>query len=177
MAKIDNTKEPLREFEKMNPYDVGNKSWVGRSGPKGYPPLRVKKLHPKAVIPKYAKTGDAGLDLVCVDSYEKDGLWVCHLGLAFEIPQGYFGAIYPRSSISKMDLRLCNSVGVLDSGYRGELFALFDFTSDPRTARVYRNGDKCCQLIIQKYEKVVPIEVEELSETERGTGGFGSTGK
>lgn len=175
MAKIDNTKEPLKEFEKMNPYDVGNKSWVGRSGPKGYPPLRAKKLHPNAVTPKLS-LGNAGLDLVCVDSYEKDGLWVCHLGLAVEILDGYFGAIYPRSSIKNYDLRLCNSVGVIDSSYRGELVAYFDFKTDPRAARVYRNGDKCCQLIIQQFQQLVPIEVEELSETERGTGGFGSTG-
>ena len=164
MAKIDNTKEPLKEFEKINPYDTRLQL------------LKFKKLHPNAVIPKFAKPGDAGLDLVCVDSYEKDGLWICHLGLAVEIPPGYFGAIYPRSSIKNYDLRLSNSVGILDSGYRGEIIAAFDFKTDSRTARVYRNGDKCCQLIIQKYEKIIPIEAGELSETERGTGGFGSTG-
>lgn len=173
MAKIDKTKEPIKEFEAMNPQDALTDFWKYF----GAKSLRIKKLHPKAVTPKYAKPGDAGLDLVCVDSYEKDGLWVCHLGLAFEIPKGYFGAIYPRSSIKNYDLRLSNCVGVVDSQFRGEVMAYFDFTSDPRTARVYRNGDKCCQMIIQKCEKVFPIEVEELSETERGTGGFGSTGK
>ncbi len=174
MAKIDNTKEPLIEFEKMNPYDLPKHIDYFREV--ADKPLKIKKLHPNAVIPKYAKPGDAGLDLVCVDSYEKDGLWVCHLGLAVEIIDGYFGAIYPRSSIKNYDLRLCNSVGVIDSSYRGELVAYFDFKTDPRTARVYRNGDKCCQLIIQQFQQLVPIEAEELSETERGTGGFGSTG-
>lgn len=167
--------DKIMEMDKLNPYDaVGNESY---KGPKGLPLLKIKKLHPKAVIPSYAKPGDAGLDLTCVESYEENGLWICKTGLAFEIPEGHFGAIYPRSSISKMDLRLCNSVGILDSGYRGELFVLFDFKTDPRTARVYRNGDRCCQLIIQKYEKFAPYEVEELSETERGAGGFGSSGR
>lgn len=171
MAKIDNTKEPIKEFKAMNPQDVERERLWNCLGIKS---LKIKRLHPDAVIPSFSKEGDAGLDLTCVNAYIKDGLWCCEIGLAFEIPKGYFGAIYPRSSISKTDLRLCNSVGVIDSGYRGPVFVFFDITADER---LYQKGDRCCQMIIQKYEQVFPIEVSELSQTERGHGGFGHTGK
>lgn len=174
MAKSERV-DKIMEMDKINPYDaIGNESY---KGPKGLPLLKIKKLHPNAVIPKYAKPGDAGLDLTCVESYEENGLWICKTGLAFEIPEGHFGGIYPRSSIKNVDLRLSNSVGVADSKFRGEVIAVFDFKTDPRTARVYKAGDRCCQLIIQQFQQLVPIEVEELSETERGAGGFGSSGR
>lgn len=163
--------------------------------------VKVKKLRPDAVIPKYAKDGDAGLDLTATEAEYKDGRLVYGTGLAFEIPYGYVGLIFPRSSISKQDLRLTNCVGVVDSGYRGEVKAVFENDAmqmrgesefltqfwDPTTAnyinkglpehKVYGVGERIAQMIIVPYPQVELVEAESLSETARGAGGFGSTGK
>ena len=89
--------------------------------------IKVKKLHPDAVIPTYAKHGDAAMDLYATSvDYDKYGNLVCHTGLALEIPEGHVGLLFPRSSISKTALTLRNSVGVVDSGYRGEVMLKFD---------------------------------------------------
>ncbi len=136
--------------------------------------VKIKRLHPDAKIPKYAKQGDAGMDLYSVDMYWDDhGNFVFHTGLAVEIPEGYVGLIYPRSSISKTPHHLRNSVGVIDSGYRGEIMIKFGGNSHPTT---YDVGDRIAQLIVMPYPLVELLEVEELSETDRGSGGFGSTG-
>lgn len=144
--------------------------------------VRVKKLTPEAVIPKYAKPGDAGMDLVAIShEYEQVSnrdLQVYGTGLAIEIPDGYVGLIFPRSSISKTDLSLTNCVGVIDSGYRGEIkfkFAL-DANARPTTGSSYKVGDRIGQLIIMPYPRIILTEAEELSSTDRGTGGFGSSG-
>lgn len=156
--------------------------------------VKIKKLHPDAIIPKYAKPGDAGLDLVALDGGLVDqvtGNVTFTTGLAVEIPEGYVGLIFPRSSISKTGMALSNAVGVIDSGYRGEIMLKFNlsgtcasmFLAQALTERkintppVYLKGDKIGQLIILPYPKVEFEEVEELSDTERGEGGFGSTGK
>jgi len=144
--------------------------------------VNIKKLHPDAVIPKYAKPGDAGLDLVAVkvengiDSLtdEVTNLKV-HSGISIEIPKGYVGLLYPRSSIKSTGVRLTNSVGVIDSGYRGEIMAIFDWVDHSLIG--YEKGRKFAQLIIIPYPQIEFEEVEELSETERGEGGYGSTGK
>src|SRR6478736_7662831 len=93
--------------------------------------VRIKKLHENAVIPQYAKDGDAGMDLTAVGRYwDADShVYVYHTGLAFEIPKGYVGLLFPRSSIFKQDLSLSNSVGVIDSGYRGEVLFKFKETN------------------------------------------------
>lgn len=135
--------------------------------------VKIKKLHDLVEIPTYAKPGDAGMDLTAV-SIEKDsyGNAVIHTGLAVEIPEGYVGLVFPRSSISKYDMHLRNSVGVIDSGYRGEIMLKFSFLED---GILYQMGDKVAQLIILPYPQITFEEVDELSETERGEGGFGST--
>lgn len=135
--------------------------------------VKIKKLHDLVEIPTYAKKGDAGMDLTAV-SIEKDayGNAVIHTGLAVEIPEGYVGLVFPRSSISKYDMHLRNSVGVIDSGYRGEIMLKFSFLED---GALYQMGDKIAQLIILPYPQITFEEVDELSETERGEGGFGST--
>lgn len=140
--------------------------------------VKFKKLVKEAVIPAYAKPGDAGLDLVAVNQqYLEDyGCWVYGTGLAVEIPEGYVGLIFPRSSVRKYSLALSNCVGVIDSGYRGEIMCSFRPQSTG-SKDVYGVGDKVCQLIIMPYPTVVPVESDELSETERGTGGHGSTGR
>lgn len=139
--------------------------------------VKIKKLNPEAIIPKYAHPTDAGLDLTTI-SYERDknNLIVYHTGLSIEIPEGYVGLIYPRSSISKYDLELTNSVGVIDSGYRGEILFKFRETTS-NFPNIYVPGDRIGQLIIVPYPSIELEEVDELSSSDRSDKGFGSTGK
>ena len=135
--------------------------------------LKFKKLSENAVLPKYAKAGDAGMDLTAIEMEFKDGIHTYKTGLAVEIPYGYVGLIFPRSSIYKTSLRLTNSVGVIDSGYRGEI--MFKFKADGET--VYDVGDRVGQLFVIPYPTMEPVFVDELSNTERGDGGYGSSGR
>ncbi len=140
--------------------------------------VKIKKLHPQAVIPSYAKPNDAGLDLT-VTSAQRDPAnpqkWLVGFGIAVEIPEGFVGLVFPRSSVHKTQCRLSNSVGVIDAGYRGEVRAVFD--TFPTSDEVYNVGDRAAQIIIMPYPQIEFEEAEELSSTERGTGGYGSTGK
>ena len=140
--------------------------------------IKIKKLHENAVIPAYAKPGDAGLDLtatsVVTDEY---GNVVYGTGLAIEIPFGYAGLLFPRSSNSKTDLYLTNHVGVVDSGYRGEIMFKYRPYNGLVDAKVYSVGERVGQIVILPYPSVSFEEVEQLSDTERGEGGYGSTGK
>lgn len=138
--------------------------------------VKIKRLHPNAVIPTYAKPGDAGLDLVATKIISGDKEQVTYgTGIAVEIPEGYVGLVFPRSSIRKYEQYLSNSVGVIDSGYRGEIQATFNsrYYADVK----YQVGDKIAQLIIMPYPQIEFEEVDTLSDTDRGEGGFGSTGK
>jgi dUTP pyrophosphatase len=138
--------------------------------------IKLKKLVKHAFIPEYANPGDAGLDLVAIDSYKNhDYKYIEYgTGIAIEIPEGYVGLIYPRSSISKTPHTLANSVGVLDSSYRGEIKLRMRYI-DEREDMEYGFGDKVGQLIIMPLPTIELEEVDELSNTERGDGGFGST--
>lgn len=140
--------------------------------------VKVKKLHENAVIPSYAKHGDAAMDLYATSvDYDKYGNLVCYTGLAMEIPEGHVGLLFPRSSISKTALTLRNSVGVIDSGYRGEVMLKFDREDRLVTDDcLYHVGDRVGQIMIMPYPQVQFEEAVELSDTDRGTGGFGSTG-
>lgn len=141
--------------------------------------VKVKKLHENAVIPKYAKPGDAGLDLTATSkSYDDKGNVVYGTGLAIEIPEGYVGLLFPRSSLTNYNLSLGNHVGVIDSGYRGELMFKFKPTSPQLGFQVnqYNTGDRIGQLLIIPYPKVELVEVAELSSSERGDGSYGSSG-
>lgn len=138
--------------------------------------VKIKKLDANATVPKYSKAGDAGLDLTAtsIDTSKAPEEYIEYgTGLSFEIPDGYVGLIFPRSSVSTKDLMLANSVGVIDSGYRGEV----KFRFRTRGGAEYCIGDKIGQMIILPYPKVQLVEVDELSSSERGTGGYGSTGK
>ena len=144
--------------------------------------IKIKKLHPDAVIPKYAKLGDAGMDLYAVDiKIHVDSLTdentkiIVDSGLAFEIPEGFVGLVFPRSSIQSTGVRLTNCVGVIDSGYRGPVKAVFDIKDS--SLIYYNKGDRFAQIMIIPYPQIEFEEAEELSETERSEGGFGSTGK
>lgn len=181
--------------------------------------VKIKKLSDKAQIPTYAKPGDAGMDVYATRKWIDEYGNVCYgTDLAFELPEGYAMFIFPRSSVSKYTLSLCNSVGILDSGYRGELIFKFRPTLvygaieniednedeigfvtddiDDNTVCVipgdnpyinsgvlyydylhYNVGDKVGQIVIMPYPQIQFEEVNELEESERGTGGFGSSGK
>jgi len=142
--------------------------------------VNIKKIHPEAVIPSYAKAGDAGMDLIATSIISETPSQITYgLGIALEIPEGFVGLVFPRSSIRKTRLQLSNSVGVIDSGYRGELQATFNkiTTTIENQKNDYKVGDRVCQIIIIPYPPIEFNEVNELSNTERGEGGFGSTGK
>ena len=142
--------------------------------------VKIKKLHKDAVIPSYSKPGDAGLDLTVVKTYKHWDEFSDRFklevdsGIAVEIPDGYVGLVFPRSSIKNTGLRLTNSVGVIDSKYRGSIKAFFDVVDE--TLTLYEEGDRFAQLIIIPYPQIEFLEVEELSTTERGAMGFGSSG-
>lgn len=110
--------------------------------------------------------------------YNKQGNVCYGTNRAFEIPQGYVGLLFPRSSNANKDLLLSNSVGVLDSGYRGEVMFKFKYNSSLEDRmKSYQVGDRIGQLIIIPYPTIEFVESEELSESERGYGSYGSTGK
>jgi len=136
--------------------------------------IRVKKVHQKAVIPRYAHFGDAAVDLVAVKRWEDDHGNLCYgTGLTMEIPIHHVGLLFPRSSVSKTDLRLCNSVGVIDSGYRGEVIVKFDKQGNS----CYEPGDRVAQLLLVPIPSINFVEVINLPNSDRGTGGFGSSGR
>lgn len=151
--------------------------------------FKVKLIHPDAVLPAYSKPGDAGMDLTATEIVRdtQDAIWYS-CGINIEIPPGHMGLIFPRSSVSKIDLQLANSVGVIDSGYRGDVQVRFnkihrvesynaELDDNPYSGpRVYEKGERIAQLVIVPFVRVYPQVAEELSESERGEGGFGSTG-
>ena len=140
--------------------------------------VKIKKLSPVAVVPSYAQMGDAGLDLTAVTVSDNANYIEYGTGLAVQIPEGYVGLVFARSSISKTSLILANGVGVIDSGYRGEIKLRFKKcdTSQGETPNTFTVGERIGQLIIIPYPSIELEEVEELSETVRGVGGYGSTG-
>lgn len=154
--------------------------------------IRFKKLIPEASTPFKAIDIDAGFDLYATSIEETVDFIVYHTGIAVEIPEGYVGLIFPRSSVTKYDLMLKNSVGVIDASYRGEIMCRFtpvinnnimdivieedgfDFVFDEN--KRYNIGDRVAQIIFIELPKITLIETHELSDTERGSGGFGHTG-
>ena len=161
--------------------------------------IQFKKLVPEAQKPKFGKPGDAGADLVATSvDFSREDQIVYGTGLAVEIPEGMVGLVFPRSSVRNYDLIMSNSVGVIDSGYRGEIMVTFNIKMDLLLIdeldsaeslqelsdtmfdipydNVYQVGDRIAQLVIIPVPLIQYTEVEELSETSRGTGGHGSTG-
>ena len=138
--------------------------------------VKIKKLSKNSVLPTYSKDGDAGLDLTVIsEEWNEDNSIVTYdTGLAIEIPKGHVGLLFPRSSIYKTSLDLTNAVGVIDSSYRGSIMFKFRYVEE---GMVYDVGDRVGQLIILPYPHIEFEEVDELSETDRGEGGYGSTGK
>lgn len=139
--------------------------------------IKIKKLHELAKTPTYAHLTDAGADLYCT-SKEFDKITntlVLGTGLAFEIPVGYVGLIFPRSSIYKTPLALSNAVGVLDSGFLGEVTFRFRIIDRPR--QNYEVGDRIGQLLVLPVDKLEFEVVDELAASDRGTDGHGSSGR
>lgn len=144
--------------------------------------VKFKKVAEGAVAPMRVHSSDAGWDLTAAWRREEGGLMVYGLGVAVEIPEGYVGLVFPRSSIARVDLALSNCVGVIDSGYRGEILAKFRpaamMYGDYRGygEKLYEIGERVAQLVIVKLPEVGFEEVEELGGSERGEGGYGSSG-
>lgn len=138
--------------------------------------VKFKKLHPSALTPCYAKQGDAGMDITATEIISEEVFQIVYgTGISVEIPEGFVGLVFPRSSIRKYDLDLTNSVGVIDSGYRGEIQVTF-YKRKGVASKKYEIGDRVCQIMIVPFPPVKFIEADELSDSERGTGGYGSTG-
>jgi dUTP pyrophosphatase len=136
--------------------------------------IKIKKLVENATVPTYAKNGDAGMDLTVVSSEMIDNEHIKYnFGIAIEIPFGYVGLIFPRSSCYKQRQILSNCVGVIDSGYRGELSAVMIGTSPQK----YKVGNRAAQILILPYPQIEFELTDELSDSERGLGGYGSSGK
>ncbi len=140
--------------------------------------VKIKKLHPDAVIPKYATKGAACFDLTAIkDSYfaKHEHSCMVETGLSFDVPKGHVMLIYARSGISSTKgLRPSNCVGVIDSDYRGQV--IVPIVCDAHVSPEIQKGTRIAQAMIVKLPDVELVEAEELSQTERGSGGFGSTG-
>lgn len=140
--------------------------------------VKFKKLIENAVTPTKAHETDAGFDLTATSKIIDDECNIVYgTGIAVEIPNGYVGLLFPRSSIAKKSLILSNSVGVIDSGYRGEIMAKFKIALHPDNIATYNVGERIAQLIITPIPDVEFVEVSELNDSDRGVGGYGSTGK
>lgn len=141
--------------------------------------INIKKLDPRAVIPAYGSEYAAGCDLyACLDeavTIEPSSTVLIHTGIAMEIPEGFAGLIYARSGLaSKKGLAPANKVGVVDADYRGEIMVALHNHSDK--AATVEPKERIAQLVIAPFITANFIETEELSDTVRGAGGFGSTG-
>lgn len=142
--------------------------------------VRIKKLNENAVIPTYGSEFAAGADLyACLSeplTIEPDETAFVHTGLSVELPLGFAGLVYARSGLAcKRDLAPANKVGVIDCDYRGEIMVALH--NHGKNAQTIENGERIAQLVITPYVTANFIESEELSDTVRGEGGFGSTGR
>jgi dUTP pyrophosphatase len=161
--------------------------------------LKIKKLHPEAVIPSSAFLTDAGYDCVAINDgdpkYDEHSGVLLYVeyktGLACQLPEGYHIELFPRGSVSKTGLILANSIGLVDNAYRGEIVFRYKAPLAPDKQEKgfgaqyyhtsffpkYNKGDRIGQIVIRKTYKMKVVEVEELDKTDRGIGAFGSTGR
>jgi len=158
--------------------------------------IRYKKLHPDAKAPVKLIEVDAGFDVFAISKEETPDFIEYMTGIAFEIPEGYVGLVFPRSSVTKYDLMLKNCVGVIDASYRGEIrcrfydtnkqkdyieirnYGAIDIIHPPYLKKnIYEIGERVAQIVFLELPKIELEEALELSDTKRGTGGFGHTGK
>ena len=137
--------------------------------------VKIRKVDENAVIPFRAHPTDAGMDVTAISMEMTEDYVEYDTGLQFQLPEGYAMLIFPRSSNSKKDLLLCNSVGILDANYTGNLKLRFKLTNEGYTKKIYNPGDRVGQIMIIPYPDVNFIETNDFNETDRGDGGFGST--
>lgn len=140
--------------------------------------IPLKRINRSAMCPEYAYAGDAGVDLRSVERVELAPFERCMVstGISIAIPEGYAGFVQPRSGLAvKHGVTVLNTPGLIDSHYRGELKVVL-INLDPSETFAIEPGDRIAQLVIQKVEHVRWVEVEELDSTDRGQGGFGSSG-
>jgi dUTP pyrophosphatase len=139
--------------------------------------VKIKKLTENVTLPAYAHKGDAAMDVIATSRKvveESDHGYIEYgTDLSFQLPEGYYMDIRPRSSVSNTGLILANSCGVLDSNYTGELKLRFKWV---KGSRMYEIGERIGQIMIKPYPVIEWEEVQELDNTERGEGGFGSSG-
>jgi dUTP pyrophosphatase len=141
--------------------------------------LRVKRLDADLPLPSYARRGDAGLDLLASAdaTVEPGGRASVPTGIALEIPEGFAGFVHARSGRALREgLALANAPGLIDSGYRGEVKVIV-VNLDPYEPIHIKRGEKIAQLVIQPVTTTLLVETDELAASERGEGGFGSTGE
>ena len=140
--------------------------------------IRFKKVDPLAKDPKRGSEWSAGWDLTCVNFWydPTTEVYVYHTGIAVELPRGYVGLLFPRSSIYRYTIFPTNSVGVIDADYRGEILFKFARRDCEYGERLYGIGERIGQLLVMPIPEVAYMEVETLSLTKRGTGGYGSSG-
>ena len=141
--------------------------------------LKIKKMRDNAILPTRGSKEAAGIDLyACLDEpyyLHPDKTFIIPTGIACDFPEGYYGLVIPRSSVGiKRKMELANTVGVIDFDYKGEIMMVF--TNRGNSTQVIEPGERLAQMILQKYVTYDIIETDTLTETERGDGGFGSTG-
>jgi len=140
--------------------------------------IEFERLHPDAVLPSRANPGDAGLDLSCVYGFtlEPGRRAAIPTGLAVKIPSGSAGLVLPRSGLAmRHGIAVVNAPGLIDAGYRGEVKVLL-LNTDPLNAFTAMAGERIAQLVVVRHSSEDAVWVDSLDETERGTGGFGSSG-
>lgn len=138
--------------------------------------IKFKKLDDNAKLPQKAHETDAGWDMWAVSKKENEKYVQYGTGIAFDIPKGWVGELYPRSSVTNKDLMLKNSVGIIDAGYQGEIMFRFNVTKQNSFFDSYHIGDKIGQIIFKRLPEVSLVEVNEFKKSFRGEKGFGSTG-
>ena len=143
--------------------------------------IKIKRLTETAIIPEYKSSGAAAFDLhadipIPRQMYKNDEAWLIHTGIAIQIPRGYVGVIVPRSGLGNKGLVLGNGTGIIDSDYRGEI-VLSMWNRNKRADQFFNPGARIAQMLIMPVQQATFIEVDELDGTDRGSGGFGSTGK
>lgn len=142
--------------------------------------VQIRRLDPELAIPRYARTGDAGADLVARDDAVLDaagGRALVPTGIAIALPPGYAGFVLPRSGLAfRHGVTCLNTPGLIDSGYRDEVRVLL-VNTDPATPYKVHRGDRIAQLVIQRIEEATFVTVDDLPDSDRGFGGFGHTGR
>jgi dUTP pyrophosphatase len=150
---------------------------AGTSGRSGVP-ISIRRLDPDLPLPSYAHPGDAGADLYLREdvTLQPGERRLVPTGIALALPEGYVALVHPRSGLAhRSGLSIVNAPGTIDSGYRGEVQVCL-VNLDPATPIELRRGDRIAQLVIQQFETATFVEVDDLPDSARGAGGYGSTG-